>query len=242
MKKIKLEKQHYIIGAVVLALILILVGTLLFKAGSKDGAKFKSEYEKLNGEKASNDKSYQTLKIDKNNKVKYISLDEAVGILTDGTGIIYFGMPDCPWCRGIVPVLLDKMNCSCLENLYYVDMKDERNTYEVKDDKPVETKKASSAYYQILELLDDYLENYSIKDDEGVEHVVPEKRAYVPLVVAVKKGKVISAHTGSVELGDTQSPFDDLTDIQKSELEVIFDKMISEVSADEETTTCDNHC
>ena len=225
MKKFKLERQHYIIGGVIAGLLILLVGIMIFKPRSMDAAKFKEEYEKLN----------------KDNKVKYGTLEDAVALLAEGTGVVYFGAPDCPWCRSIVPSLLKKIDCSCLENVLYVDMTGKRNTYEVKDNKPVETEQADQDYYRLLELLDEHLENYSIKDDEGVEHVVPEKRIYLPLVVGVRNGKVVSAHTGSVELGDTQSPFDDLSDVQRSELEVVFENLIKEV-VENNDTTCDNHC
>lgn len=241
MKKFKLERQHYIIGGVIAGLLILLVGIMIFKPRSMDAAKFKEEYEKLNGEKSSTGQTYQKLSIDKDNKVKYGTLEDAVALLAEGTGVVYFGAPDCPWCRSIVPSLLKKIDCSCLENVLYVDMTGKRNTYEVKDNKPVETEQADQDYYRLLELLDEHLENYSIKDDDGVEHVVPEKRIYLPLVVGVRNGKVVSAHTGSVELGDTQSPFDDLSDVQRSELEVIFENLIKEV-VENNDTTCDNHC
>ena len=67
-------------------------------------------------------------------------------------------------------VVLDDFFYQVFENHF------KRNTYEVKDNKPVETEQADQDYYRLLELLDEHLENYSIKDDEGVEHVVPENR------------------------------------------------------------------
>lgn len=236
----KLELKHYVVGtAVLIAIVVVCLIGCAFN-GSSDGAKFKREYEKLNGQEASSGKKYQTLKIDKNNKVKYYTMEEAVELLISGTGIVYFGMPDCPWCRGMVPVLLDKIGCSCLENLYYVDMQDKRNTYEIKDGEPTETKKADEAYYQLLEILDESLENYSIKDDDGVEHILQEKRMYLPLVVAVKDGRIVGTHTDSVELDEGQSSYDELTDVQKSELGVIYSNMID--SLKEENLTCDEHC
>lgn len=242
MEKKKENNKHrqYLIagGALVLIVALLLVACGL--GGTKDAAKFKSEYEKLNGEKTSSGREYQTLKINKKNKVKYASLEEAEKALTEGTHLIYFGMPNCPWCREIVPVLLEKTDCSCLKNILYVDMTDKRNTYEIQNDEPVETKKAESAYYNVLSLLDKYLDNYKVDDSDGVEHVLQEKRIYLPMVVAVKDGRVVDAHTGSVELTSSQTPYDELTDVQKSELGVIFTDMIEKLT--EEEAVCNGKC
>lgn len=240
MKKFKLKKEYYYIGGIALFLLAVLLGVFIITSNSTDGAKFKKEYEKLNGEKTSSGNVYQTLNIKKKNKVKYITLKEAVEIVDKGTGIVYFGMPNCPWCRELVPILLEKLDCSCIENLYYVDMSEERNTYEITDEEPVETKKASNEYYELLDLMSEYLDDYTITDSEGVEHVLPQKRIYLPFLVAVKDGQIIEGHTGTVDLEDNQSPYDELNETQKSEVEVIINKMIDGVT--KEQTTCEDHC
>jgi len=206
-----------------------------------DGAKFKKEYEALNGEKASGDYKYQKLKIDKKNKIKYISLEEAHDIIENKTGLIYFGFPNCPWCRGMLPSLLKVSDCSCLEKIYYVDMTDKRDEYEVKDGKAVLKKEASQEYYDLLELLDKHLMEYTVKDSDGIEYETGEKRIYVPLVVAVNNGIVKDVYDG-IDLDENQSPYDELTSTQKSELEVIFNNLIESVTENEEKNVCDEHC
>ena len=240
MKKEKLNNKVIIGGILALVVVIVAIVVACSNRGTADEVKFKNEYEKLNGEKTANGSEYQTLKIDSKNKVKYATLSEAVDFLEEGTGLVYFGMPNCPWCRGILPTLLEKVNCSCLANLLYVDMTDLRNTFTIQDDEPVETKKAENAYYRALNILDDYLDNYKVTDGDGVEHVLKEKRIYVPLVVAVKDGRVVDAHTGSVTLKSTQTAFDELDDLQKSELGVIFDNMLEALN--KENNVCDGHC
>lgn len=240
MKKLKPNKKFYVVAGSVLAVAIIILAIFAFKLNSTDGSKFKKEYEKLNGTKTESGQKYQTLKIPRSNKMKYSSMEEAIELLDKGTGLIYFGMPNCPWCRTLVPVLINKAKCSCLENILYVDMSEARNTYEIVDNYPSETKKAEKEYYELLEMLDDYLDSYTITDEDGVEHVLNEKRIYLPLVVAVKNGAIVGAHTGAVELKDGQSAFDELDATQHSELEVIVDNMIEEIG--KETTTCDGKC
>lgn len=235
---IKLSKTQ-VIGGIILILLILIVGSCTFR-GTSDSRAFKREYEKLNGKKASDDYEYQSLSIDKKNKIKYVSLEEAEKIIKEGTGIVYFGMPECPWCRGMVPVLLESADCSCIENIYYVNMKEERNTYEIKDDEPVETKEASEAYYSILSLLDEFLDVYKIKDENGFEHILQTKRVYLPTLVAVKDGIVKKVHTGSVELDASQSPYDELSDVQKSEMRAIVDEMVEIIL--EEPAVCDGKC
>ena len=240
MKKIDLKNKKFLIGGAVLIVILIVAVIVLSLSGSKDALKFKSEYEKLNGVEVSNGNVYQTMKIDRRNKVKYATLDEARDFLVNETGLIYFGMPECPWCRGVTPTLFEEVKKSSLKNILYVDVKDLRNTYSIVDDKPVETKKASQAYYDILSILDKYLDNYKVQDDDGVEHVLQEKRLYVPMVVAVREGKVVDAHIGSVDLNSSQTPYDELSAVQKSELSIIFNRLIDSLSKDKDA--CDGHC
>ena len=101
---------------IILILILLLFGGLLTffiinnknkKLITEDSLKFKEDYESVNGKKVSDELSYSSLDIPKNNPMKYSSYEEIFKILDNGTGVIYLGFPECPWCRNIVPVLID---------------------------------------------------------------------------------------------------------------------------------------
>lgn len=240
----KLKKSYIIIGGALLLLVIVLLLINTVRLNGTDGAKFKKEYEALNGEKAYGDYKYQKLKIDKKNKIKYINMEEAYDIIESRTGLIYFGYPKCPWCRGMLPSLLKTVDCSCLENIYYVDMTDKRDEYEVKDDRAVLKKEASQEYYDLLELLDKHLMDYTVTDDDGIEYETGEKRIYVPFVVAVNNGVIRDVYDG-IDIDENQSPFDELTSTQKSELEVIFENLIASVTEsnnNEEKNVCDEHC
>lgn len=229
----KLSKQGKRIifrgGAIVLGLILLVILVSVF-SNKSDGAKFRREYMQYNGKLAFDGYHFQKLKIKKKNKVKYVNLEEAIDILENKTGIIYFGFPNCPYCRSIVPTLLETLDKSELKELYYLDVTGIRDTYEVENDDVRCTKEASDEYYEILEILDTYLDDYIVKDENGIEYEAGEKRLYVPLVVAVQDGIITGSHSNSATLNEGQSPFDDLNETQRSELEVIFNNLIDTLS------------
>lgn len=215
-------------GGIVLSIVFILLIVLLVKVNSTDGAKFKREYERYNNKK---DDAFrlQRLKINKKNKVEYLELDESIEILKSGTGFIYFGAPTSPWARGAIPVLLETVNNSSLSKLYYVDMTDQMNEYEVQDNQAVESTKAPDEYYELLNILKEYLDDYTLIDDDGIEMTFGQKRTYLPLFVAVKDGMIVGVHKRTVALNDGQIQYDTLTEGQNSELEVIFTNLIEAI-------------
>ncbi|HBA37346.1 MAG TPA: hypothetical protein DCY94_01355 [Firmicutes bacterium] len=242
MKSSKKTKKNYLLFGGLFVVILTLIIVLgIVMSNSKDGAKFKREYEAYNGEKNSRGTEYKTLKIKKNNKVKYSTTDEALDILKDGTGLIYFGFPNCPWCRMMLPILLETVECSCVDKLLYVDMTDKRDEFKVEDGEAKKTKDASESYYKLLERLENELDDYVITDDDGIEYSTGEKRMYVPLVIAVKSGEVVGIYDG-IDLDEGQLPSDELKESQRSEIEVIFSNMISEMTKTDDKYVCDEHC
>lgn len=196
---------------------------------STEGAKFKKEYESLNGKKAQENYKYQKLKISRNNKVKYIDIDEAIEILENKTGMIYFGFPNCPWCRSIIMPLLETVKSSKLNEIYYVDITDLRDAYEIKDGQLEKTKEGHESYSKLLTILDNYLEEYTIKDENNIEYKTGSKRLFAPFIVTVKEGFITGAHSGSIQLQENQTPFDALSTSQISELKVIFQNMIDTI-------------
>ncbi len=237
--KLKLKKQHVILGGIALIFLVVLLIILLVVNGKETDAKrFKHEYEAYNDKKVNSDNKYQKLKISKKNKVKYIDLEEAEEILEKGTGLIYFGFPNCPWCRGLIETLLNEVENSEINNLLYVDMTDKRDEYEIKDNKVILKSEAAEGYYDILKLLDDHLEDYTIKDENGMEYETGKKRLFVPLIVAIKDGMIKGVYDG-VKLNEGQSPYEELTSMQISELSVAFQGLIKEV---EDVNVCTEHC
>ncbi len=229
---LKLKKKYIKVGGVLLVfLILLVIILLLVNTKSTDAKRFKQEYTYYNGKKSSDGYKFQKLKISSKNKVKYISISESIDIINEGTGLIYYGAPDNPSCRGLIETLLESVDNSHLESLLYVDMTAKKSEYIIEDDEIVKKTQADEDYYRLLDLLEEYLDDYTIEDDSGMKYDTGEKVLNEPLIVAVKEGTIMRVFSG-IELNENQSNSDALTDLQISELEVVFDDMISKLSRD----------
>lgn len=160
--------------------------------------KFKEEYESYNGTK-----NLITMSIDEEVEIKYLQATEILPLLKEGTGILYFGFPTCPWCRNLVPVLLDV----AFENnmtISYV------NTRELR-------KENQEEMGEIIAYLSEYLEI----DEDG------QKVLYVPDVYFIKDGKIIGHHLGTVDSQD--NPMIPLTNEQREELKILFTDLIGKI-------------
>ena len=120
-------------------LMLVLLSILFIKnldAGmsqeeNSDALKFKQEYESLN-EVRNGEKEYTSITIPDDNPMIYSSYEDIEKIITNGTGVIYFGFPKCPWCRNAVPVLIDAAKEVGLDKIYYF------NALEIRDIKSLD--------------------------------------------------------------------------------------------------------
>lgn len=234
------DGKKRILTVILLALIIIIGSVKVYLEKDKiddknnktvtDAVKFKNEYESLNGKVASGDHKYPKVTLTDTNPFVYESADKIVETLKSGTGIIYLGFPKCPWCRNAVNVL-SYLN---VDKIMYLDMTDQRDTYEVSSGTLKKTKDGTKEYYEMLDILDDILSTYEIEDN-GKTHSADEKRIYVPLVIGVKNGKIVGYHADTVQLNDGQGAFDLLTNEQQEELKKIYDDIKDKVYGD----TCD---
>ena len=233
-------------GRTILAAILIivvLVGgylTVQYKKNHGDGnyvatadeKKFKDEYESLNS--TENNKK---ISIMSDNNIKYITMDEANKLLDSGSGVIYFGFAGCPWCRNMVPVLLDAMQSAGLDTIYYVNIRpNSKKENDIRDEytldsrnKAKKTRDASESYYEVLRALANELGDYVLETDSGKKVNTGEKRLYAPTVVVVKNGVVIGFHEGTFDGHemDKNHKLPDLTKEQEKELLNVYTKMIT---------------
>lgn len=146
------KKNVYIIFGIIAVLILIISLSFLFKKDKmSDAERFAKEYD-----------------FTVNNVFVYRNLDEINKILENGTGVVYLGFPECPWCRGYIPYLNEVAINEHLDKIYYFNILNDR-------------KNNTSSYKKTIELLNDYLKY----DNEG------NKRIYVPAVIAVNNGKIV---------------------------------------------------
>ena len=162
---------------------------------------------------------------------------ELLELLNGGTGIIYLGYETCPWCRNAVPVLLEAASEVGIEDIYYINMKNERDEIKVKEDGSLETvKEGTEGYKKLLSRLDAILDEYTLEDMHGNTVSANEKRIYVPLVVFVKDGEIVGYHIDTVE--SQTNPFEKLNEEQTNELMDIYISYMHKVLND----VCDSSC
>lgn len=147
-----MKKNVYIIFGIIAVLILIISLSFLFKKDKmSDAERFAKEYD-----------------FTVNNVFVYRNLDEINKILENGTGVVYLGFPECPWCKGYIPYLNEVAINEHLDKIYYFNILNDR-------------KNNTIGYKKTVQLLNDYLKY----DNEG------NKRIYVPAVIAVNNGKIV---------------------------------------------------
>lgn len=203
-----------------------------------DALKFKEEYESLNGSiNEQNKMNYPVVEVKENNPIRYLSDDEAAEQLKNGTGLFYFGFSSCPWCRSMVPLLLEAASNTNLGEIYYVDIKNIRDQLTLDDnDKIVVRDEGTNGYKEILVALDSVLEPYYLKNKDGKNIDTKEKRLYAPTVVVVKEGKILDIHVDTVK--SQENAYTPLNEKQKEELYNIYQKMILKLL----NSTCDEAC
>ena len=195
-----------------------------------DEKKFKEEYESLNNSKYSNGNNYLEINIEENNGIVYASYDQIHEILTEGTGVIYFGFPECPWCRNAVPMLLQAASNTGIDKIYYFNAYDIRDVKHLEEDKIITDKEGSKEYYELVDLMSDYLGEYEGLNDKNI------KRLYFPTVVFVLDGKIVGIHIGTLD--SQEDPFIPLTENQKGELVNIYMKYMNLINSE----VCDDKC
>lgn len=150
MKKIKIS----------LILVIAVVGAFLIY----------KKFEHINSDQKEIDKfvSEYTL-IEENHVFEIINIDEAINILNNKTGIIFFCNPGSDWCQHYAKVLDDIALENDMDKIYYADIKDDRSIN-------------SNKYRKLVTKLQDYLDT----DDTG------NKRLSMPNLTFVKNGEIIA--------------------------------------------------
>ena len=209
-----------------------------------DAYKFKNEYESVNNNDLGNGKKVRELTIADNNPFVYKTPEELVKMVEeDKTFVVYFGFNTCPWCRSVITSLIDSASENGIKKVYYVDVKDIRDTYELNDNnEAIRTKEGTDAYYRLLELLNPVLNDYTplkyeTKKGKTKEVKIDEKRIYAPNVVVVKNGEAISMESGMVE--ELADPYMDLDDGIKCKIKEQFNSMFEKLNTDSNTCSVD---
>lgn len=200
----------------ILGLIIITIG--LFLSIPKTENKFKREYERLNNKKNQNGKYYKKVNIPEENPIVYSNYEELFEVL-DKTGVIYFGFPECPWCRNAVPILMEAAKETGVDKIYYLNNLKDRNTLSLKDGKIITEKEGTKNYDKLLKKIGDNASVYEGLEDENI------KRLYFPTVITVKNGEIQDYIVGTVD--SQKDPYNDLTKKEAKELKDKYVKAIN---------------
>lgn len=101
------------------------------------------------------------------NRFILVTGDQAINTLKNGSGVLFLGFKECPWCQNLAPLVDEAAKLENLQQIQYLDIKEARS-------------QNNEAYKELVTILKDHLE----KDENG------EPRVYVPDVTAVKNGIV----------------------------------------------------
>ena len=220
---------------------IISIFTLFGCSNNSDALRFKKEYENLNNTKINN-KEVRNVNISKNNPFIYASEEDIIKKMENKESfVVYFGFSKCPWCRSVIETLIEVANKEGLDEIYYVDVLDIRDTKVVDENNNVTTQKeGSEGYYKLLEYFDEVLSDYNLTNSKNERVDAKEKRIYAPNVVSVVNGKAKDLTTGISE--KQTDAYMTLTDEMKKETYNKFKCIIKCVLESENTCSKEKEC
>ena len=188
---------------------MIVAGILMLIAfiylGAKDYSKDDDKYILTDAEKFA--KEYTS--VDKNNVFVYRTDEQIIKILKDGTGIVYLGFPECPWCQKYVSILNEVAKENNITKIYY---------FNILEDRKLETPE----YKEMVSLLKNYLDT----DDEG------NKRIFVPEIVFVQNGEIIAHNNETAKImNSTETPESYWTEEKITSLKTLLTEYITQINS-----------
>lgn len=195
-KEVRKMKKKLLI--VISAIIIIGGGILLYfvlnnKNNENDNVRFAREY--------------ADSQVGEDNVFVYKNIDEIINILKYGTGVVYLGFPECPWCQAYVKYLNETAKDANIEKIYYFNILEDR-------------KNNTEKYQEIVSILGDNLQ----RDDEG------NLKVFVPNVSFVVNGKIIgNDYETSLDTKGFEKPSDYWTEEEVNELENTLSGYMKEV-------------
>lgn len=187
------KKNIIIIGIIILVCIGMFLGIYLLNGKKESDAKrFTKEYNQVT----------------ENNVFVYRNAKEIIKILEKGTGIVYLGFPECPWCQAYVKILNEVAKEEEVKKIYYFNILEDR-------------KNNTEDYQKIVALLKDKLD----VDEEGNE------RIFVPDVSFVIDGKIIGHDNETSMISGETTPTEYWTNAKITELKEKLRPLIVEVAS-----------
>ena len=75
--------------------------------------------------------------------------------------------------------------------IYYYNIKPIRTTFSLNENNELVTNKGTDFYYELLQILDDYLDFYKLVSSDDKE-IISEEKWLTPCIIFVKNGKLVS--------------------------------------------------
>ena len=195
------RKKKITVGLIVLAFLLLLLGGMYIFSKNSEGDEDKKE-ERVISDSIRFSEEYS--EVADNNVFVYRDINQIKNIFENGTGVVYLGFPECPWCQRYVKYLDEVAKEKGVEKIFYFNIRQDRTDN-------------SDEYQTLVSELGEYLSH----DDEG------NPRIYVPDISFVVAGEVIghdnetSMESGSVDEYWTEDKIENL----KVRLRGMFDQM-----------------
>ena len=146
-----MKKKYIIIG--IIFLLFLLIGFLLFLNNKveveekTDAKKFSEEY----------------TQVSEKNAFVYRDAEEIIKIMQNGTGVVYLGFPECPWCQTYVKYLDEVAKEVGVDKIYYYNIYNDR-------------KNNTNDYRKIVSLLG---ENLQFDEEGNLKIFVPNVSFHV---------------------------------------------------------------
>lgn len=185
-----------------------------------DAEKFKYEYESINGKRDANGMKIRTLNITEDNPIIYASYTDIAEYMEQGESFgVYFGYAECPWCRSCIEAILESALDCGIDSVYYVDIHDNRDVYEIRNDNVIKTQNGEDGYSLLLSKLENVLSDYTLYDADDKEIKVGEKRIYAPNLLIVKDGIAVKLAKDEGMLDD---PYEDITEEMYQNMKEVY--------------------
>lgn len=146
--------------------------------------------------------------ITEDNVFVYRDAEDIIRIMEKGTGVVYLGFPECPWCKAYVKYLNEIAQAEGVDKIYYYNILNDR-----KDNTP--------EYQKMVAVLEEYLE----LDAEA------KARIYVPNVSFHVDGKIVGNDLETAyDTKGFEKPEDYWTEAEVADLKETLSEYMKEVA------------